>query len=53
MVVQSWRAWGGMESDGLYDMCCVGCDVPMWVGIGGGYVVNKGHAMGIFNVGEP
>ena len=27
-------------------MCvCVGCDVPMWVGIDGGYVVYKRHAM--------
>ena len=33
-------------------LCCVGCDVPMWVGIDEGYVVYEEHAIGIVNVGR-
>ena len=42
-----WEVWKVMVC-----MCCVGCDVQMWVGIDGVYVVCKGHAMGIFYMGE-
>ena len=24
---------GGMKTNGMYDMCCVGYDVPMWARI--------------------
>ena len=27
--------WGDRENDGMYDVCFVGCDVPMWVEIDG------------------
>ena len=38
MGVRGRCVWGGTESDGMYDVCCVEFDVPMWVGIdeGGG-----------------
>jgi hypothetical protein len=51
MICGGWL-WGDMEGDGMHDVCCVVCDVPMWVGIDGGYVVYDGHAMGTFHAGD-
>ena len=31
-----------VESDGVYDMCCMGCDVPMRVGIDGSMLFMRG-----------
>ena len=33
--------WGGMEIDGMYDMCCGGCEVPMWVEMDGAMLLKR------------
>ena len=40
--VRGRLVWGGMESDGMYDMCYVGSDVPMWVGLMGAMLFKSG-----------
>jgi hypothetical protein len=34
--------WGSIESDGVYDMCCMEYDVPMRVGIDGSMLFMRG-----------
>ena len=38
MICRRW-VWGGMKSD---DICCMGCDVPMWVRIDGAMLGPRG-----------